>query len=60
MKATKIYKDENGPKIIIKQLPDKKLPQIFIENGNEAELIATFKDEKKAEQFISTLEKILC
>lgn len=50
--------DEKGPKLIVYQLPDKKLPQLFVEKNGNAELLATFQNEEKAEKFIKTLGEI--
>lgn len=54
-----IYSDENGPKLIVEQLPDKKLPQLFVEQNGIVELIATFQSSDKAEKFVKALGEIV-
>lgn len=53
-----IYSDENGPKLIVEQLPDKKLPQLFVEQNEIVELIATFQSYEKAEKFVEAIGDI--
>lgn len=55
---TTIMSDENGPKLIVDQLPDKKLPQLFVEKNGILELLATFQNEDKSEKFIKVLGEI--
>lgn len=53
-----IQKDGSDKYIRIEQLEGKKLPQLFVCEGNEAVLAATFQNWDKAEEFVHLIEDL--